>query len=87
MSINEQNETFTITVTMRKRWVPHFLGMLKRMQYLGGIGASRKVAIYSDGDGDFRPKFSWPNYLPEPAAPKVGADDRDNVRDQLFDAG
>ena len=49
--------TFTLKFTMRKRWVPQFLGMLKRMQYLGGIGSSREVVLFSDGDGDFNPKF------------------------------
>lgn len=49
--------TFTITCTMKDRWVPHFLGMLQYMEQLGGLGGSRKVTFYSDGDGDFRPKF------------------------------
>ena len=43
---------------MKDRWVPHFLGMLQYMEQLGGLGGSRKVTFYSDGDGDFRPKFS-----------------------------
>lgn len=42
---------------MRKRWIPSFLGMLKYMEQLGDLGASRVAAFYSDGDGDFRPKF------------------------------
>lgn len=44
---------------MNERWIPYFLGMLKYMEHLGNIGSSRKVSIYSDGDGDFRPKFDW----------------------------
>ena len=60
---------FRITVKMQTKWVPHFLGMLKRMQYLGAIGSSRYVSIYSDGDGDFRPRFEWDRDLPEPAKP------------------
>jgi hypothetical protein len=44
---------------MEERWVPFFLGMLKRMEYLGGIGSSRNVILFSDGDGDFRPKFTF----------------------------
>lgn len=64
-----ENKTFTITVTMKDRWIPHFLGMLKKMEYCGGIGASRPIGIYSDGDGDFRPKFVWDKSLPEPARP------------------
>lgn len=43
--------SFTIKCTMKSRWVSHFLSMLKYMQRLGGIGSSREVAIYSDGDG------------------------------------
>lgn len=57
MKIKE--ETFTIKVTMKRRWVPHFLGMLEKMEYLGNIGASRKIGFYSDGDGDFHPHFKW----------------------------
>ena len=49
---------FTIEVEMNERWIPHFMSMLKHMQSLGNIGASRQVAIFADGDGDFRPKFS-----------------------------
>ncbi len=56
--MKSQETTFTITCTMRERWVPHFLGMLKYMEQLGGLGGSRKVTFYSDGDGNFRPKFS-----------------------------
>lgn len=47
---------FEITVEMEDRWVPHFLAMLKYMQQLGGMGASRKVSFYADGDGDFHPQ-------------------------------
>jgi hypothetical protein len=48
---------FTIMCEMEERWIPHFMSMLKYMEYLGNIGSSRKVTLYSDGDGDFRPKF------------------------------
>lgn len=51
--------TFQVTVTMGRRWVPHFLGMLKTFQRLGSIAASRPVVFYADGDGDFNPKFEW----------------------------
>lgn len=51
--------TFTIQCTMKARWVPHFLGMLRKMQWLGSVGSSREVVFFSDGDGDFRPKFDW----------------------------
>ena len=69
-STNGTNVTeFTIKVNMRTRWIPHFLGMLKRMQYLGSIGSSREITIYSDGDGDFRPVFEWDRDLPVPVEP------------------
>ena len=32
-------------------------GLLRTMEYLGNIGASRNVNFYCDGDGQFRPKF------------------------------
>jgi hypothetical protein len=47
----------TITVRMKERWMPHFLSMLKYMEQLGGLGGSREVSFYADGDGDFRPKI------------------------------
>lgn len=49
--------TFNIKVTMNERWVNDFCSMLKYMEYCGDIGHSSIVGFYSDGDGDFRPKF------------------------------
>ena len=49
--------TFTITCTMKNRWIPCFVSLLKDMQADGSRGTSRLRAFYSDGDGDFRPKF------------------------------
>lgn len=72
------NKKFTIECEMNERWIPHFLGMLKRMQYLGNIGSSRNVTLFSDGDGDFYPKFNWDSTLPTPAEPK---------RENFYDAG
>ncbi len=74
---------FTIRCRMAERWVPHFLGMLRKMQNLGAIGSSREVAIYSDGDGDFRPRFNWPNELPAIALPRMER----RSGDTFFDAG
>jgi hypothetical protein len=73
---------FTIQCEMKGRWVPHFLAMLKYMQYIGGIGASRRVALYADGDGDFNPKFKWNPALNSTAEP---VKDRDGNR--VYDAG
>jgi len=73
---------FTIECEMGDRWVPHFLAMLKYMQFLGGIGSSRKVTFYADGDGDFRPSFVWDEILPDAAKPI--SDDNGN---RFYDAG
>ena len=74
---------FIIRVEMKYRWVPHFLAMLRYMQFLGSIGSSRKVSFYADGDGDFRPKFSWDNSLSDKADPIEGKDSGD----YYYDAG
>ena len=74
---------FTVECEMNERWIPHFLSMLKYMQQLGGQGSSRKVALYADGDGDFRPKFEFsPDLLPETKTPV-----KDFDGDRLYDAG
>lgn len=49
---------FTIEVEMEERWINQFCSMLKRMEHLGRMGSSDNITIYSDGDGDFRPKFN-----------------------------
>ncbi len=51
------DKTFNIEVTMNERWVDDFCSMLKWMENCGNIGHSSVVGFYSDGDGDFRPKF------------------------------
>lgn len=51
------NKEFNIKVKMEERWVNDFCSMLKQMELLGKIGSSKTVGIFSDGDGDFRPKF------------------------------
>ena len=73
---------FTVKVTMRNRWIPHFLAMLEYMQQLGAAGSSRRVSFYADGDGDFRPKFEWHESLPDTAKPRS---DNDGAR--FYDAG
>lgn len=54
---NNDNVTFTVKVTMKKKWVNIFCSMLKWMESCGKIGHSSTVGFYSDGDGDFRPEF------------------------------
>lgn len=87
--MKQEEQTFTIKVTMNKRWVPYFLGMLKMMERLGKLGASRSVALYSDGDGDFRPHFEWDENLPPVAEPlkkePIGLSPLSNG--YVFDAG
>ena len=52
------------------------------MQFLGNIGSSRKVSLYADGDGDFRPKFKW-----SPALDCSKKPVQDINGDRLYDAG
>ena len=73
---------FTVNVEMADRWVPHFLGLLERMRHLGAIGSSRSVVFFADGDGDFRPQFTWSTDLP---APSSATSTVDGV--STFDAG
>lgn len=75
---------FIVEVEMKDRWVPAFLGLLRRMESLGRMGSSRETAIYADGDGDFHPVFTIKSdtAMPSPAGPI-----RDNGGNQLFDAG
>lgn len=49
--------TFNIRCTMNERWVNDFCSMLQWMQNCGNFGHTSIVGFYSDGDGDFRPKF------------------------------
>ena len=49
--------TLKIEATMPERWASQFLGMLQEMRRLGEIGSSRSIIFFSDGDGDFNPKF------------------------------
>ena len=78
----EREVKFIIECEMKDRWVPHFLAMLKYMQQLGGMGSSRLVGIYADGDGDFNPRFKWDESLPSDATPTS-----DSNGDRIYDAG
>ena len=40
-------------------YVDSFLSMLHMMEILGSNGSSKPVAMFVDGDGDFRPKFKF----------------------------
>ena len=50
---------FNVNVKMEERWIPYFQSMLLAMQQLGHRGSSRLLGFYSDGDGDFRPRFEF----------------------------
>ncbi len=56
------------------------------MEYLGNVGSSRKVTLYSDGDGDFRPNFKLEG-LPFRQCVKAVEPKIDNDGDRLYDAG
>ena len=75
------DKDFTIKVTMRERWIPYFIGMLKQMELNGQMGRSRMIKFYSDGDGDFRPTFKF-DIETEP--PLITVEDNG---DMIFDAG
>lgn len=77
-----EDVTFTVTCTMHLRWAKQFLGMLEHMHYLGSVGSSRDVTFFSDGDGDYRPKF-LANINLEPALPL----ETDRSGNTFFDAG
>lgn len=50
---------FNIHVSMEERWIPHFQSFLKYMEGMGSMGHSAMVGFYADGDGDFRPRFTF----------------------------
>lgn len=76
---------FGIKVRMKKRWVPHFISMLRYMQLLGNAGSSRRVTLYADGDGDFRPKFEFVLVSEEDLAEVEPVKDENG--DRTYDAG
>ena len=88
--MNENMETFTITCTMKKRWVNDFMSLLKYMESCGRLGHSALVGFYSDGDGDFRPEFKtnieWTKqngYTPE----AINKEYAPKIPERIFDAG
>ena len=54
---DREEVTFTVTCTMKRRWIQPFMSMLKYMEYCGKVGHSSDVGLFADGDGDFRPTF------------------------------
>ncbi|MBR6647149.1 MAG: hypothetical protein IKL09_06515 [Clostridia bacterium] len=49
---------FMVECEMEERWKDYFLSFLKTMEFFGQAGHSELLGFYSDGDGDFRPKFN-----------------------------
>lgn len=48
---------FDVHCKMNRAWANEFMSFLKQLEKLGELGSSRTVALYADGDGDFRPHF------------------------------
>ncbi len=72
---------FDIHCKMNRAWANEFISFLAFMENCGELGCSRNIAMYADGDGDFRPKFST-EYKSIPKTPCQKADGT-----LIFDAG
>lgn len=88
MKSDESKEiTFTIKCTMKDRWIDPFLSMLEQMENFGNLGNSGIIGIYSDGDGDFRPKFEtnlrYKKMFPKP---KTQLNNGEYIYDADYDA-
>ena len=46
-----------IKMKLEEECIPVFIAFLEELEYNGKIGYSEIVGIFSDGDGNFRPKF------------------------------
>ena len=81
---------FNLKCKMKRRWANQFLSMLKRMQQYGSMGCSRVIGFYSDGDGDFNPKFT-PDFDYTEVKPvyddDIAKDKKDAKCDVFYDAG
>ena len=74
---------FTIECEMEERWKDYFLSFLKTMECFGQMGHSELLGFYSDGDGDFKPKFDFKEtkYTPRASIPSK------EMSVNFFDAG
>lgn len=73
---------------MNERWASQFLGMLNEMEKFGSVGHSGVVAIYADGDGDFRPKFFFSTPGTNTPMPEMAkGEEITGFYDAFFDAG
>ncbi len=55
----------TITMTVTPAQAVAIEDLLAQMNYLAGVGSSRWVAFFADGDGNFRPKATINGRKPE----------------------
>ena len=46
-----------IKMKLEEECIPTFIAFLEELEYNGNIGHSEIIGIFSDGDGNFRPKF------------------------------
>lgn len=80
-------KTFSIDVQMPEEWVDTFLSMLKEMEDNGKAGRSRLIAFYSDGDGNFRPKFRPTCKFNQVEKKKINKEYIAKHLDYFYDAG
>lgn len=81
---HDKSVELNIKAKMPERWVDQFCSMLTAMEHNGVVGHSERVGIYSDGDGDFRPKFEFD----KPFKHESGHyESEDGHRVLMFDAG
>ena len=74
---------FNIECEMEERWINYFASFLKNMEANGVIGHSEILGFYSDGDGDFRPKFDFDIDIKKEKPYNYNINDKINI----FDAG
>lgn len=80
-------KTFSIDIQMSEEWIDPFLSMLKEMEFNGKVGRSRLIAFYSDGDGNFRPKFQFSCPFEQVEKKKVNKEYLSKHLDDFYDAG
>ena len=54
----------TINADIPERWLNDFFTFLKRMEANGSVGNSEMLGFFSDGQGDFKPKFEFVGCMP-----------------------
>ena len=82
---SREDVTFNVKCTMPKVWASHFQSFLKRMEWYGKLGHSGQIAFYSDGDGNYRPKFKFSKEFEE--VDGIPSYRIESKAEELFDAG